>query len=78
MPKSVTELMDKKRRADPETMRLIEELLTRAGMIMEDASVNALLRDALAGSLTDRVDALEKSAASITAIMKAARAFLNG
>lgn len=70
--------MTKKRRADPETRLLIGELLTRAGMIMEDASVIALLGDSLAGSLHSRIGELENSAASIMAIMRAARALLDG
>ena len=70
--------MTKKRRADPETKRLIGELLARAGMIMEDSSVTALLSNSLAGSLHNRIGELENSAASITAIVRAARALLDG
>ncbi len=70
--------MTNKRRGDPETRRLIEELLTRAGMIMEDASVTALLHKSLTGSLPNRIGELENSAASITAIVRAARALLDG
>ncbi len=69
--------MGKKRRADPETTRLIDELLTRAGMIMEGASVTALLRDSLGASSRNRIDELENSAASIAAIVRAARALVD-
>lgn len=59
-------------------MRLIGELLTRTGMIMEDASVTALQRKSLAGSLHNRIGELEKSAAAIASIVRAARALLDG
>lgn len=68
----------RKNRADPETKRLIGELLTRVGMIMEDALVTALLRNSRAGSLRNRIGELENSAASIASIVKAARALLDG
>lgn len=70
--------MTKKRQEDPETRCLIGELLARVGMIMEDASVAALLRNSLAGNLHNRIGELEKSAAAITAIVRAARALLDG
>ncbi|MDQ3482670.1 MAG: hypothetical protein M3448_04605 [Pseudomonadota bacterium] len=47
-------------------------------MIMEDASVTALLHKSLTGSLPNRIGELENSAASITAIVRAARALLDG
>ncbi len=70
--------MTKKRRGDPETRRLIDELLTQAGMIMEDASVAALVRNSVAGRLHNRIGELEKSAAAVASILGAARALLDG
>lgn len=75
---SVIARMTEERVPDAETARLIEELLTRVGMIMEDASVIALVRDAVEGGLDQRIEQLERSAASIHLLVGAAKALFGG
>lgn len=57
-----------------DTERLIDELLTRVGMIMEDATITALVRSSEDGDVRRRVSCLEHSASSITSLVNAARA----
>lgn len=76
--KSVTVGMTEEHPADPNVECLIEELLTCVGMMMEDASVTALVRDPIDGSLRQRVEQLERSSVSIHALIKAAKALNDG
>lgn len=57
--------------------RLINELLTRVGMIMEDVSLTALLRDSYAGDLPARIAALLTATKQITVLISAAEALLH-
>ena len=61
-----------------DTERLIDELLTRVGMIMEDATIIALVRSSEAGDVRRRIECLERLAASITSLVNAARALIDG
>ena len=61
-------------RLPAETGRLINELLTRAGMIMEDATVTALVQSSEGGDVRKRIECLERSASSIGSLVKAAKA----
>lgn len=70
--------MDERDQIDPETARLINELLTRVGMFMEDASTLSLLRDSCGGSVTERVNTLEDAITNMASICAAAKALLNG
>jgi hypothetical protein len=70
--------MDESSEMDPATARLINELLTRLGMLMEDASSQALLSDSCGGSLGKRVSILEVDIARMKSISKAAKALLSG
>ena len=70
--------MDEPSQIDPETARLINELLARLGMLIEDASTPALLRDSCGGSLAERVRLLEAQIARMQSICGAATSLLNG
>ena len=61
-----------------DTGRLIDELLTRVGMIMEDATITALVRSSEAGDVRRRIECLERSASSITSLVNAAKALIDG
>lgn len=75
---SVSVHMNEPNQIDPETARLINDLLTRLGMMMEDASTTALLRDSCGGSLQARVTGLEVEIARMKPISEAAKALLSG
>ena len=60
-------------RIDPETARLINVLLTRLGMLMEDATVAALLN----GNLAERIRFLDAQTTSMRSICVAAKAHLH-
>ena len=75
---SVSGHMDKRDQIDGETTRLINELLTRVGLLMEDASTSALLRDSCGGSLAERIRILEVAIARMKLIGDAAKALLKG
>ena len=75
---SVSGLMDDREQIDQETSRLINELLTRLGALMEDASTTALLQDYCGGSLQERVNLLKVEIARMEAMCAAAEALLNG
>jgi len=70
--------MDESKEIDPATARLINELLTRLGMMMEDASPIAVLRDACEGRLAERVRFLDLEITRMQAISAAATNLLNG
>lgn len=70
--------MEEPNQVDPETARLINELLTRLGMLMEDATSPALLRDSCGGSLAERVRMLDFQITRMMSISAAAKALLNG
>lgn len=70
--------VDELHQIDRETARLINELLTRLGMLMEDASTPALLKDSCDGSLAKRVIVLEAEITRMKSITDAAKALLNG
>jgi ribosomal protein L12E/L44/L45/RPP1/RPP2 len=61
-----------------DTERLINELLTRVGMIMEDTTVTALVRSSKGGDVRRRIKSLERSASSITSLVNAAKALTDG
>ena len=75
---SVSRYMDALDQIDGETARLINELLTRMGMLMEDASIAALMGDSCGGSLVERVSILEVEITRMKSIADAARALLDG
>ena len=75
---SVSGHMDKPDQIEPETARLINELLTRLGILMEDASTPALLSGFRGGSLAERVRVVEVEIARMKSICAAAKALLNG
>ena len=62
---------------DRDAERLINELLTRVGMIMEDASPTALLDDSYAGDLPARIGAVLSATKQMTALITAAEILLN-
>jgi len=70
--------MFKPEQIDPETTRLVNELLTRLGMLMEDASTPALLSVSCSGSLADRVRVVDVAVARMKSICDAAKALLHG
>ena len=70
--------MDEREQIDQETCRLIYELLTRLGALMEDTSTTALLHDSCGGSLQERLNLLEVEIARMTSLCAAAEALLNG
>ena len=70
---SVTEHMRDEQPLDPDTERLITELLTRVGIIMEDASVISLVSHGTSKNLGKRIDTLDHSAGAISALVRAAR-----
>jgi hypothetical protein len=70
--------MDEPVKIDAETARLINELLTRLGMLMEDASTAALLQESRGGSLSERVKILQAEVTGMKSIAEAASALLNG
>lgn len=75
---SVSGHMDEPNQIDPETARLINELLARLGMLMEDAITPALLLDSRGGSIAERVIVLEVEITRMKSISDAAKALLNG
>ena len=75
---SVSGHMDEPNQIDPETARLINELLARLGILMEDAGTSALLRDSCGGSLAERVRLLAVEITRMQEISDAARMLLNG
>ena len=70
--------MDEPSQIDRETARLINELLTRVGTLMEDASSSALLRNSYGGSLVERVKFLETEITRMKLIIGAVKALLSG
>lgn len=74
---SVSGQMDEQEQIDQETRRLIDELLTRLGALMEDTSTTALLHDSCGGSLQERVNLLGVEIARMKSIRAAAEALLN-
>lgn len=70
--------MDERKQINQETRRLIDELLTRLGALMEDTSTKALLHDSCGGSLQERVNLLGVEIARLKSIRAAAEALLNG
>ena len=70
--------MDEPNQIDPESARLINELLAHLGMLMEEASIPALLSDSCDGSLAGRVRTLEVDITRMKSICAAAKALLNG
>lgn len=62
---------------DNETRELIARLLTRAGMIMEDASAEAVLAGGTDISLSALVQRLEAASEAIASILSASSALLN-
>lgn len=70
--------MNERDQIDPAAAPLINELLTRLGMLMEDASTTALLRDSCGGSVAERVRTLEDAVTKMESICAAAKALLNG
>jgi len=73
---SVSGGMDEPEQIDAETARLINELLTRVGMLMEDASTPALLSDACNGSLAERVTVLDVAVGRSKTLLDAAKALM--
>jgi len=71
---SVNGHMDEPATIDAETARLINELITRLGMLMEDASTAALLQESRGGSLSERVKILQLEITRMKSIAEAARA----
>ena len=59
---------------DHETLALIRQLCTRAGTVMEDASVVALIWNDDALRLHSRLEKLERSALQVSALISAAKA----
>ena len=55
---------------------LINELLTRVGIIMEDVSPIAILKDSHDGELAARIGAVLSATEQITALITAAEALL--
>lgn len=74
---SVSGHMDEPEQIDAETARLINELLTRVGMLMEDASTPALLSDACNGSLAERVRVLDVAVGRLKTILDATKALMD-
>lgn len=61
---------------DRDAGRLINELLTRVGIIMEDVSLTALFNDAYAGDLRARIGAVPSATKQMTALIIAAEVLL--
>lgn len=70
--------MDEPNQIDPETACLTNELLARLGMLMEDASIPALLSDSCDGNLKERVRVLDFEITRMKSICAAATALLSG
>jgi hypothetical protein len=62
---------------DRDAERLINELLTRVGMIMEDVGPTALLDDPYAGDLPARIGAVLTATKQMIALITAAQVLLN-
>ncbi len=62
---------------DRDAERLINELLTRVGIIMEDVSPTALLNDSYAGDLRARIRAVLRATKQIAALITAAEVLLD-
>lgn len=62
---------------DDDSRELAVRLLTRAGMIMEDASAVAVLCAGDGVSLPEVVGQLEKASAALAALVSAARALVS-
>ena len=75
---SVSGDMDERNQIEPKTARLINGLLNSLGMLMEDASSLALLRDSCGGSVAQRLRMLEDAITKMGSICAAAKALLNG
>jgi hypothetical protein len=70
--------MDESDQIDLDKARLINELLAHLGMLMEDASTPALLRDFCGGNLAERIRVIDAHIARMKSISNAAMALLNG
>ena len=70
--------MDEPNQIDPESARLINELLAHLGMLMEEASIPALLSDSCDGSLAGRVKMLDFEITRMKSICAAATVILSG
>lgn len=68
--------MAKTRTLDSDTQDLVEQLCTRAGMLMEDASVNALLRGSSAAQLRAKVQKSRLAATQMLRLLDAAAALI--
>lgn len=75
---SVSRYLNEPDQIDRETARLINKLLTRLGVLMEDASTTALLSDSCGGSLAERVRLLAVEITRMHTISDAAMTLLNG
>ncbi len=60
---------------DPLILDLVEQICTRVGMIMEDASVDALLKTS-DGAIGERVEKLRTASQQSAALVLAAKALL--
>lgn len=69
-------VVDDKDGLDSDTCKLVIRLLTRAGMIMEDASAVAVLAADERRPLTEIVDELDQAAGTVHSLIKAAKALL--
>jgi len=70
--------MEQPDETDRDAERLINELLTRVAMIMEDISPTALLSDSLAGDLHARVGAVLRATEQMLVLSIAANAMSTG
>jgi hypothetical protein len=62
---------------DDETRILIEQLCTRAGMLMEDTSAEALVRSLSMGDLRTKIEQIEYAVCNMGRLINAAKALLN-
>ena len=69
--------MDYEEELATRSLILAQELFTRAGMLMEDASPVALLRDTIGGDLKARIATLQLATNSMSALVSAAGAPLD-
>ncbi|MEJ7776910.1 MAG: hypothetical protein WKF52_05920 [Sphingomicrobium sp.] len=70
--------MAKPGETDPETEELINRLLTRVGILMEDASTCALITAPCAGGVAERVNRVGQNVERMPSICAAAKALLDG
>lgn len=61
---------------DPETEELVNRLLTRVGMMMEDACTCALVKTPRNGSMVERVNRVSKDVERMASLCVAAKALL--